>query len=296
MKTTPRPYQADAVRHALAAHDRGERLAYFSMPTGTGKSLVLAGVAQALTSRGRILAVVHRRELVEQLAATLGRELAMPIAIAMGGRCPDRSARVVVGSVQTFGNRTLGALLVGSEVPIAALLIDESHHVARGNSYGILIANVRAHSPSAFVLGCTATPARSTGGRMQDVLAACVFARRIPQMIDAGVLAPLSHRRVEVAFALCPIRKARGDYAIGALDAAMIPSVVTATARETAPMIGGRRSIAFCVSVRHAHELAHIYATFGIRAAVVYGEQPRDQREAAIAAWRVGELDVLTNV
>ena len=59
-----RNYQRDAV-NATLKHFRGERSpAVIVLPTGAGKSLVIAELARL--AKGRVLVLAHVRELVEQ--------------------------------------------------------------------------------------------------------------------------------------------------------------------------------------------------------------------------------------
>lgn len=66
-----RPYQAQMIDAARQAATRHRRLCMV-LPTGGGKSALLGYIASSAASRGRrVLAVVHRRRLVQQLTATM---------------------------------------------------------------------------------------------------------------------------------------------------------------------------------------------------------------------------------
>jgi superfamily II DNA or RNA helicase len=76
MGTELRDYQLDALSHLhRRIHDEWRRL-YVDLPTGTGKSTIAAAfAAQRLQeTHGRVLALVHRQDLVRQLAQTFQRE------------------------------------------------------------------------------------------------------------------------------------------------------------------------------------------------------------------------------
>ncbi len=67
-----RDYQELAVTLVGEAVRVGRRRLYVELPTGTGKSRILAEVGRATLADGaRVLVVAHRRELVRQLAATM---------------------------------------------------------------------------------------------------------------------------------------------------------------------------------------------------------------------------------
>ena len=57
-----------------------------------------------------------------------------------------------------------------------------------------------------------------------------------------------------------------------------------------------RRTIAFCVTVRHAENLARALRVVGVPAGIVHGTMPREERKAVLAAFREGKLQALSNV
>ncbi len=107
-----RPYQQDAVtrviEHFRASHDP----AVVVLPTGSGKSLVIAELARL--ARGRVLVLAHVRELVEQNHAKY-EAYGLEADIFSAGLGSKRAARqVVFGSVQSvvrnldaFGERSM---------------------------------------------------------------------------------------------------------------------------------------------------------------------------------------------
>ena len=90
-----------------------------------------------------------------------------------------------------------------------------------------------------------------------------------------------------------------GDYSIGGIERANRdrPDIMTAGAlafwkKHTAD----RPTIAYAVSVDHAHNLAAVFNDAGIPAAVILGDTKREERDAAIAGFRDGSIKVLVNV
>ena len=64
MTFTLRPYQKEAVDATLAWFRRHHEPAAIVLPTGAGKSLVIAELARL--ARGRVLVLAHVKELVAQ--------------------------------------------------------------------------------------------------------------------------------------------------------------------------------------------------------------------------------------
>ena len=119
------------------------------MPTGTGKTYLLAAVVSEYLScaKGTVWIVTHRRELVAQIEATMTK-------FSMGG-----DGRVQVLSVQWL-SRHLGGM---ADRP-ALIVIDEAHH-ALAKTYKELMEAY----PKAKKLGLTATPCRLDGKGFADM-------------------------------------------------------------------------------------------------------------------------------
>jgi len=183
-----RPYQIQAVDNVIAHFRGSDDPAVVVLPTGSGKSLVIAELARR--ARGRVLVLAHVRELVEQNHAKyLAYGLEADIFSAGLGR-KESGRQVVFGSVQSVVNG-LDAFADGD---FTLLVIDECHRVsisaetvskqavskkavskeaaseekanaAKGrarsaSTYEKVIARLRAVRPNLKVLGLTATPYR----------------------------------------------------------------------------------------------------------------------------------------
>jgi superfamily II DNA or RNA helicase len=304
-RPTLRDYQARAANNTVHALRAGEDRCYFSQPTGCGKAVVLAALADYLAQRGRVVLVAHREELITQLAAQCARFAPGRVGVVMA-RQNDLHQPIIVGSIQTLRPARLAQLIAVSPTPIVALLIDECHHVAPHNTYDRLITTLADACPGVAVVGCTATPFRADKTVMQQVLPFCVDEQKLDEMIAAGWLAPLRLQRVAVPMQLADLvfgpKRAdeERDYQTGALELeAMRPAVIDALIAGTAPALRERAdapAVAFAVSVAHAHRLAEAYTAAGIPAAVVWGAMPKVDRHVTLDRWRAGDLHLVCNV
>jgi superfamily II DNA or RNA helicase len=295
-----RDYQEAALEHLRRRIRDGERRLYVSLPTGSGKTITLAHlVAEVRERRGRVLWVVHLRELVTQAADVLGVVVGEDVGIVMPPR-RDVGADLIVGSVQSLAGRPrLAQVLEAGAIDL--LVIDEAHHITGSNRYSALVQAVEASSPDVVVVGATATPYRSDRHRMQDVLPDCAFERSIEQMQSTGVLCDLDWRAISIGgLDLTRIRTGavHGDRDFVERDLARAMSrsmVVEATISATAQHLRGRTALAFGVDVKHAHLLAEGYRSVGLRARAVWGTMPGPERAEVLTAWRQGEVDMVTN-
>ena len=93
-----RPYQIDAVNAVISHFRRHPDPAVVVLPTGAGKSLVIAELARK--ARGRVLVLAHVKELVEQNHAKYEAWGLKADIFAAGLDRKEAKAQVVFGSVQ----------------------------------------------------------------------------------------------------------------------------------------------------------------------------------------------------
>lgn len=79
---TLRPYQQEAVDATLNHFRRHKTPAVIVLPTGAGKSLVIAELARL--ARGRVLVLAHVKELVAQTMQSIRRWGWKPIFLPLG--------------------------------------------------------------------------------------------------------------------------------------------------------------------------------------------------------------------
>src|SRR6266700_3792624 len=138
---TLRDYQRLAYRLALQRMQQGCTRLYLSLPPGTGKSLILTALAARRSAQGRILVLVHLRDLVNQLAQTLKRvELDVGMLI-QGSRQIDHP--VVVATPQSL-LAAWSDFVEASAVPVRTILIDEAHHAVPGSRYEQILIQLEA--------------------------------------------------------------------------------------------------------------------------------------------------------
>ena len=299
---TPRAWQIEALRAVQVAWRRGLSRVVVSAATGTGKGTLLASLARRAEAKGsRVLILVHRRELIEDLAA---RVAAIPGPSAPGvvqGRRDGSDAPIVVASVQSLVRRLAGLQ------PFDLVITDECHH-ATAPSYQLVYRAVeearrRAGKPERFAhLGMSATPFRSAADGVSPITGegepyeGIVYAHDIVAAIRCGDLVPPRGTAVDTHLDLAGVPMRGADY-----DEAHLAGVVDVDARNTqiasvvAERAAGRPFLAFAVSVAHAERLAAAMRAAGLRAEAVWGTMPADLRAQRIADYAAGRLDGLVS-
>jgi ATP-dependent helicase IRC3 len=292
-----RPYQEAAIAAVLAARKAGTRRMVVCLPTGAGKTVIFAALARM--ARRPVLVLAHRSELVaqarEKLAAALGDERV--VAVEQAESRAHAEARVVVSSIRSLHAARLARLV--ERRAFGLVIYDECHHAPAEDNQRVL-RDLGCFSPEwdGTLLGVTATPSRGDGLGLDAVFEKIVFSRTLPELIAEGWLCPLRGFRVDTAADLAAAAPAgAGDFVPESLEAVVdIEDRNALVARSIQELARGRRTIAFCVTVRHAEHLARALTLLGVRAAPVWGEMPADRRAETLAAFRDGRLDALTNV
>ncbi len=293
---TLRPYQREAIEAVLAARRAGTRRMLVCLPTGAGKTVIFAHLARL--ARRPVLVIAHREELLSQAKDKLQRALgdSARVDIEQGERHASDEARVVVCSVRSLRTARI-ARLMRARAP-GLVIYDECHHAPADDNRRVLreLGCFDAAWEGTLV-GFTATTARGDGKGLDEVFDAIVYARSLPEMIDDGYLVPLRGYRVATQADLTRITARGADFAEEELaEAVDIEERNALVARSIQELARDRRTIAFCVTVAHARHLERALRTLGVRAGIVHGEMPSDERAATLRAFAEGRLQVLTNV
>src|SRR4051812_28615645 len=150
-----RDYQQTAVDNAVKYFKRSRAPAVVVLPTGAGKSLVIAELARV--AKGRVLVLAHVKELVEQNHQKyVSYGLTAGIYAAGLGK-KDRDEKAIFGSVQSIA-RAPDAFFED----FSLLVVDECHRIAAEGEtqYQTIIKKLRERNPGLCILGLTATPYR----------------------------------------------------------------------------------------------------------------------------------------
>jgi ATP-dependent helicase IRC3 len=293
-----RPYQREAIDAVLAARRAGVRRMLVCLPTGAGKTVIfshLAGLA-----RRPVLVLAHREELLQQARQKLEGALATAgagvVAIEQGAHSAPDDARVLVCSIRSLHEQRLARVI--SRRAFGLVIYDECHHAAAEDNLRVLRQlGAMDAAWTGTLLGFTATTARGDGKGLDSIFERIVYTRTLPTMIDDGFLAPLRGVRISTAADLTRLSSGGADFREDELGEAVdIEERNALVARSIQELTRDRRTIAFCVNVNHARNLCRSLNALGVTAGIVYGAMPASARTRALADFREGRTQVLTNV
>lgn len=286
----PRPYQkrlVDRVETALRKH--GDTLTVAA--TGAGKTICLAMLGGRIG--GRQMVLQHRQELVQQ---NLTKFHMVNPGIRPSLYTAD--AKSMRGDVVFAMAQTLAKNL--HAIPALDLLIlDEAHHAA-APTWKSIVAAAREKNPNVLVAGFTATPERGDKRSLRGVFTNVADVVTIRELVQLGFLVPPRAFVVDVGGTQDRLREIGqvSDY----FDQAEVEKILNTVAvndeviRHWREKGGGRQTIVFASTVRHAQDVAAAFSSAGIKAACVHGEMPDAERRAILARFERGQIQVLTNV
>ena len=280
-----RDYQQALIRLVYEKWDKGLLKILMQLPTGGGKTIILAAIARNFFQRQEpILAIAHSEELIFQLRDALESACGVLVGVIKAGVKANPERLIQVASVQTLRNRAL---------PAAALvIIDESHH-ATAKTYRQIIEAY----PDAYILGVTATPCRTDGSGFDDLFDALVSITNTRELIEQGHLCNYKLIADPNAINTKGIGSTAGDYnnreLADSVNAVELAGNLIGAYKLHAI---GKKSVVFGINCSHSLAIAKRYASEGIPAEHLDGETPDEERKAIIERFRTGETLVLCNV
>lgn len=304
---TLRPYQQQAVDATLSHFRRTSESAVLVLPTGAGKSLVIAELARI--AQRKILVVTHVQELVEQNAAKYSALGLAPGIYSAGLKQRDTDHQVIFASIQSIARN-----LEQFNHEYSLIVIDECHRVSDNDEslYQKLIKHIKQNNPSLKVLGLTATPYRLGHGWIyhQDyrgffrhsestIFQHCIFDLPMRSLIKQGFLTEpkmINAATVHYDFsALTP--SSYGLFAEREVNEllAKYPRVTEAICEQIVDLATNRQGVMlFAASVNHAKEILG-YLPKG-QADLVIADTDANQRTEIITRFKQRQIKFLVNV
>lgn len=304
---TLRPYQADSVKSVIHYFRKHQTPAVLVLPTGAGKSLVIAELARL--AKGRVLVLAHVKELVEQNHEKYeGYGLKGSIFSAGLGR-KETDQQVVFASVQSVVRN-----LDSFSNQFSLLVIDECHRVPdeKNSSYQKVITHLRENNSGIKVLGLTATPYRlgmgwiyqyHTRGQVRSdeprFFRDCIFELPIRYLLDEGFLTPARMIDAPVlSYDFSQLKPAStGRYKEAELDMVIeqskraTPQIVDQIIHLAQDKLG---IMVFAATVRHAQEILGLLPAG--EASIVIGDTPTLERDQIINDFKERRIKFLVNV
>lgn len=261
-----RDYQQTLYDKTRTALREGNRRILCVAPCGAGKTFLFAKMAE--NTNGEVLVLTHRQELLKQT-----KDLFDIHGI-------NARFSMILTEANRLGN-----------YPTPKLIITDEAHLSRSNSWVKVLDYYNT-----FVCGFTATPVRLDGKPLGDIYDTLVQEVSVKWLIKNHRLAPYEYYAPTVV-ETDGLRKQAGDYVIADMEQLMSDKAIYSNVWQSWERLAkGKKTIAYCVSVKHAKETAEMFNSRGVRAVEIDGNTPDKQRTAIMEKFRTGEITVLCNV
>ena len=316
MRYQPRDYQSyakNSIFEFLINTPDVNRHPLVVMPTGTGKSIVIADFLETLykTWPGqRVLVLTHVKELIaqnyEKLMSMWPQAPAGICSAGLGRR--DLTHPIVFGGIASVYK------IIAQLGPRDLLLVDEAHLVnpsegAEGQQEGELgmyrtvIACLRQTRPKMRVIGFTATPWKlghgkiTVDGLFTDICCDMIGIEPFNWLIAQGYLMRLIPKRTKMLLDTSGVHTRAGEFIAGELQNAVNKRSITIKAVEEALEAGAdRRSwLVFCSGVEHAIDTAAIMNEMGIPAIAIHSKMTKAERDDGLRDFKSGKYRAAVN-
>jgi len=302
-----RDYQQQAVEATLQHFRKTDDSAVIVLPTGAGKSLVIAALAKL--ARKKILILTHVKELVEQNHAkyiSYGNDAGI---FSAGLKQKETGLQVTFASVQSVARN-----LDQFRHQYSLVIIDECHRVTDDaeSQYGSILSQLKEINPGLKVLGLTATPYRLGSGWIYQyhyrgyvrstepkTFHSCIFELPLrymirnqyltpPEMVDA----PVAHYDFSSLSA-----NSSGEYPEKQVNELLVryPRVTEAICEQIEDLGRERQGImVFAATVKHAEEIQSYLPED--QSALIVGATSGQLRDQLIRDFKDRKIKYLINV
>ena len=312
-----RYYQEDAVvalwEHFASRTDNP----IIALPTGTGKSIVIAEFIRSAMSyypATRVLKLTHVKELIDQnFRELVGLWPLAPAGIYSAGLNRKEVRPITFAGIASVVRK---AALFGH---IDIVLIDECHLVSPHDetSYQNFIADLQKVNPLVKVIGLTATPYRLGQGKLTDPVETSAGPRpslfghicydltgldAFNRLVAEGYLAPLVAKRTNHDLDVSKVRTTAGEFNQADLQAMVDRDSITRAAigevERQASENNRRRWLVFATGIDHSDHVALELKDRGIAARSVHSKTGSTERDEAVAWFKApddGRVRALVN-
>jgi DNA repair protein RadD len=311
-----RPYQTQAVASVWNYFRENKGNPVIAMPTGTGKSVVIARFLQSVFENypnQKVMILTHVKELISQnYGKLMGLWPFAPAGIFSAGlNRKDHRKPITFGGI---GSVWKAWALFGH---VDLIMIDEAHLVSPTDStmYQSFVRGLMSINPHLKVIGLTATPWRLGHGKITDPVVKVVGGREVEEpslftdicfditgiesfnrLIAEGYLTPLvPPRRMKTELNLDGVHMRGGEFIEKELQTAVDKAEITEAALREVLEVGHdrRKWLIFASGTDHADHIADMLNAFGIPTGSVHSK--RKDRDDVIAAFLRGELRAVVN-
>ena len=298
-------YQREMIRRIDEAF-RSCQSVMVQMPTGTGKTVLLAEVVKSEKLKGKnpdgekseklkgknpcVWIVVHRRELVEQIKETLAKQLDSSLFTFHSSLNPLDSSLFTLHSslIKVFSIQWLSKHYHELEEKPSLIIIDEAHHAVAKTYKEVMDAY-----PEAKKLGLTATPCRLTKRGFTDLFDVLLQSWSVKKFIADGWLSLydyMSIREDSEDWRLVNSLKKRGadgDFSLREMSEKLnVQPSIERLCDTVMRYAANKKGITYAIDIAHAERIAQYYREHGLNAVAISSKTPPEERKQIIERFK----------
>jgi DNA repair protein RadD len=300
---TLRPYQSEAIDATLKYLGEGDGNPLIVLPTGTGKSIVIAEFCRQILQQwpdSKILIVTHVRELIKQNydeLKNLWPEAAAGINSA-GLKKREFDPSIVFCGIQSVYKKASGFTKVD------LVLVDEAHLIPRKTNtmYQKFLNNLKIMNPHVRVIGLTATPYRLDSGLLHSgdeaLFDGISYEADLKDMVEQNYLTRLVSKQPKTRLDVSQVGIRGGEFIPGELEKAVNRADVNeSVVREIMAYGADRKSwLIFCSGVGHATNVSEIVRRYGVSCETIFGDTPTAERDRIVREFKQGKIRALASM
>lgn len=309
---TDRSYQTEAVQSIWNYFGAQSGNPVIAMPTGTGKSIVIARFLQSIFNsypNQKVMILTHVKELIQQNYEKLQMVWDMcPAGVYSAGlNSRDTINPIIFAGIASVAKR------YAEFGHVDLVLIDEAHLVSPADAtmYQSFLAGLQLKNPYLKVIGLTATPWRLGHGKLTDphvnrkgeeepsLFTDFCFditgLEAFNRLIAEGFLIPLIPKRTKTVLSVDGVHMRGGEFIEKELQTAVDKDELTFAALQEAMELGENRRkwLIFASGTDHADHIGEMLSTLGVPTGVVHSK--REGRDQTIRDFKAGRLRAVVN-
>jgi DNA repair protein RadD len=303
-----RPYQQEAVDKTVSFFKKKHEPAVIVLPTGAGKSLVIAEFAKI--AKGRVLVLAHVKELVEQNHQKYSSYNLEAGIFSAGLNKKDSTQKIIFGSIQSVARADDSFF-----EDFSLLIIDECHRVSTENDtqYAEVIKKLKTNNPKIHILGLTATPYRLGVGWIYEYnhlgeiksqekrfFKQCVYELPLSYMIKNKYLTqPIKIDIPVTCYDFSELTEKGRLYSASEVDELLkkqkrLTPLIIKNIIDITQSYNRKGVMIFSSTVKHAHEILECLPKDDAR--IIIGETDNEDRDSIINDFKAKKFKYLVNV
>jgi DNA repair protein RadD len=306
-------YQLEAIQSIFDYFKENSGNPIIALPTGTGKSLVIAEFLRFVFSiypSQRVLKLTHVAKLIQQNCQELKRQWPdAPVGIYSAGlKQRDVFLPIIFGGVQSVAKEIERKLKIEGSNHFGhfdLIIIDEAHLLSQkdDSSYQFVISELKKINPNLKVIGLTATPFRNGQGLLTqngiftDICYDLTKFEKFNRLVKEGHLCPLICKHPENNLDVSKLKISCGEYTNSSIEELtkndeILNEIVLEIIQNSSER---NRWVVFCAGIESVEKTAAAFSSYGVPTTFVHSKLTDDDNAKRLEDFEAGVYRCMVN-